>query len=247
MANFSADVVIMQDVIMKVSDKINRDFVELENLQNSQKSCEQFSEKLIEYIKEKLSELLKLKRPQNDIVFLNDRGELDGLCNSDSRYVISPICGLINLIHAIPYFCTSIALQKKNKESNKYETICEIVDNSVLNETYIAEDGKGAYVNSRRIRVSNRSKIDDAVVCLTNNDDKDFVCKYVKKYKNLVITNCEILNICNTANGKFDISIIKNLNNSIENIGALIVKESGGLIKIADSSEIIISNEQLNS
>ena len=48
MVLFSADLSIIQDSIIKVGDKISRDFVELENLQNSYKGSTKFAE-LIKY------------------------------------------------------------------------------------------------------------------------------------------------------------------------------------------------------
>lgn len=245
MANFSSDLTVMKDSIVKISDKIIRDFTELENLQNSQKSCEQFSEKLVEYIQDKLMEYFKTKKPLNDVVFLDKNNNL-GESTLSARYVISPIYGIINLIHAIPYFSVCIALQRKDKDGN-FKTMCGLVDNPITNETFLVEEGKGAYVNSRRLRISSRSKLSDAMVAIQNSNDKNFICNCVKKYDNLVITNCEILNLCNTASGKFDVTILNKGLNPIQELGLLFVQEAGGLVKKLENGETVICNEQLYS
>ena len=47
----------------------------------------------------------------------------------------------------------------KKDTDEKFHTICGVIDNTITQETFIVESGKGAYVNSRRIRVSNRSSL----------------------------------------------------------------------------------------
>lgn len=244
MALFSGDLTVIQDSIVKISDKVARDYVELENLQNSNKGCIQFTDMLIDFIKRKLFEYFKTKKPYYDIIFQGE--DNSGMeFNADMRYLISPLCGKINLIHAIPYFSISIALQKKTKEGD-YKTICGIIDNPITQETFTVEDGKGAYVNSRRIRVSSRSNFDDSLVVVKNMEDKDFMSRIMKKYKNIMVTNCEVLNICNVASGKYDITIL-NKSMVYQELSLLLVKEAGGLVKKLETGEIVVCNDLLYS
>ncbi len=244
MVLFSGDLNIIQDSIRKISDKIARDYVELEILQNSHKGCAKFTEMTIDFIKRKLFEYFKSKKPFYDIVFLGDDIKEDEL-KSEFRYLISPLCGKINLIHAIPYFSISIALFKRDSEG-KFKTICGIIDNPITQETFIVEDGKGAYVNSRRIRVSSRSNLSDALVVIKNVENKDFIVNCVKKYNNLMMTNCEVLNICNVASGKYDATILDK-SAAYQELSLLLVKEAGGLIKRLNTGEIIVCNDLLYS
>jgi len=244
MVLFSGDLNVIQDSIRKVSDKIARDYVELEILQKSHKGCVQFTEMAIDSIKNKLFDYLKYKKPYYDITFLGDDIK-DGELKSDFRYIISPLCGKTNLMHAIPYFAISVALLKKDSEGN-FKTICGVIDNPITQETFVVEDGKGAYVNSRRIRVSSRSNFNDALVAIKNVDNKDFLINCVKKYNNLMITNCEVLNICNVATGKYDATILDN-SATYQDLSLLLVKEAGGLIKKLDTGEIVVCNDLLYS
>lgn len=243
MVLFSADLSIIQDSIIKVGDKISRDFVELENLQNSYKGSTKFAELIIEFIKRRLFEHLKTKKPNYDVVFYDDKNE--DKFQSDYRYLINPICGVVNLVHAIPYFCVSIALQKKNKDGI-YQTLCGVIDSPITQETFVVEQGKGAYVNSRRIRVSSRSSIDDALTVIKNTQNRDFIIKCLQKYKLLNITNCDILNICNVASGKFDITVLEK-NNIFLELPILLLKEAGGLVKTGENQEVILCNDLLES
>lgn len=243
MVLFSADLTVIQDSIIKVGDKISRDFVELENLQNSYKGSARFTELIVDFVKKRLYEYLKSKKPSYDIIFSDEINEENNNCNF--RYLINTICGKVNLMHAIPYFCISIALQKKDKEG-KFQTICGLIDNPITQETFMVEQGKGAYVNTRRIRVSSRNDINTSLIVIKNTDNKDFLIKNIKKFKNINITNCDILNVCNVANGKYDATIIEK-NNIFLELPILLLKEAGGLVKTNENQELILSNDLLYS
>jgi myo-inositol-1(or 4)-monophosphatase len=65
------------------------------------------------------------------------------------RWVIDPIDGTTNFAHAFPFFCVSIALEEAGK------VILGVVYDPVRDEIFVAEKGKGAYLNGRKIHVSN--------------------------------------------------------------------------------------------
>lgn len=243
MVLFSPDLAVIQDSVIKVGDKISRDFVELENLQNSYKGSVKFAELVVEFVKKRLFEFLKTKKPNYDVIFSDENN--DERFDSDCRYLINPMCGKTNLVHAIPYFCISIALQKKSKDGI-YQTMCGLIDSPITRETFIVEQGKGAYVNSRRIRVSSRSNVNEALAVIRDTPNKSFIIKCLQKYKMLNITNCDILNICNVANGKFDFTIIEG-NNIFLELPILLLKEAGGLIKVGTDQELILCNDSLYS
>lgn len=244
MVLFSGDLTVIQDSVLKFSDKISRDFVELENLQSSHKGSEQFASMTVDFIEKRLFDYFKSKKPSYDIIFLGKQNDISEF-KSNFRYVINPLSGRLNLLHAIPYFAISISLQKKDKD-NKFKTVCGIIDNPITQETFIVEEGKGAYLNSRRIRVSSRSNIDQAFVVINNVSDRDFKNYYINKYKNISITNCDILNICNVANGKYDFTVLQKENINYE-LPLLLVKEAGGLVKKLENGNLVITNDLLYS
>lgn len=242
MVLFSGDLTIIQDSIIKISDKVSRDYIELENLQTSYKGSTQFTNMVVDYIKKKLYEYLSSKKPNYDICFQGEKVVKEN-SKANFRYYIAPLCGQINLSHAIPYFSISVALQKKQAD-NTYKTISGVIDNPITQETFIVEEGKGAYVNTRRIRVSARSKLDESLIVIKNSINKDFVADCVKKYKHIMVTNCEILNICNVANGKYDMAILEKSGDH-QDLCFLLIKEAGGFIKRLDNGNIVVSNEHL--
>ncbi|MDD5039592.1 MAG: hypothetical protein PHY34_00395 [Patescibacteria group bacterium] len=78
-----------------------------------------------------------------------------------ARYVwlIDPIDGMINSLHNIPCFCTSIALIKDSR------VVLGVVANHILGDVYVAERGKGSVLNHKRIHVSANGMLSQAVVC----------------------------------------------------------------------------------
>jgi myo-inositol-1(or 4)-monophosphatase len=64
------------------------------------------------------------------------------------RWIIDPLDGTTNYAHGFPVFCVSIALERDGD-------IClGVIYNPMLDEMFLAERGKGAFLNGRRIQVS---------------------------------------------------------------------------------------------
>ena len=77
---------------------------------------------------------------------------------SDYVWIIDPLDGTTNFIHGFPQYCVSIGLRHRG-----------IVTQAVIydpgrNELYTASRGHGAYLNDRRLRVSKRKQLDDALI-----------------------------------------------------------------------------------
>lgn len=80
--------------------------------------------------------------------------------NGDAEYlwIIDPLDGTTNFIHGFPQYAVSIALAHKGTLSHA------VIFDPNRNELFTASKGAGAYLNDKRIRVSNRSKIDEALL-----------------------------------------------------------------------------------
>ena len=88
-------------------------------------------------------------------------GEESGDMHSDSPYVwiIDPIDGTKNYIRHIPLFATQIALMKEDK------LILGISNAPAMGELLCAEKECGAFLNNRRINVTNVGQFDEAMIC----------------------------------------------------------------------------------
>jgi myo-inositol-1(or 4)-monophosphatase len=78
--------------------------------------------------------------------------------NNDETWIIDPLDGTTNFIHGIPHFAISIAFRARNRLEHA------VIVDPVRNETFTASRGDGAQLNNRRIRVSPRTKLEDALL-----------------------------------------------------------------------------------
>ena len=68
--------------------------------------------------------------------------------NSEFRWIIDPLDGTTNYAHGYPVFSVSIALEVEGT------VILGAVYNPMLDEFFMAEKGRGSYLNGRRLMVS---------------------------------------------------------------------------------------------
>jgi myo-inositol-1(or 4)-monophosphatase len=73
-------------------------------------------------------------------------------------WIVDPLDGTTNFLHAIPHFAINIALQREGA------TVAAVTYNPATNELFWAEKGKGCYVNDKRLRVAQRSRLEEAVL-----------------------------------------------------------------------------------
>jgi myo-inositol-1(or 4)-monophosphatase len=78
------------------------------------------------------------------------------------RWVVDPLDGTTNFLHGIPHWAISIGLEKRLAEGGS-ELAAAVVYSPVNNEMFWAEKGVGAYLNDKRLRVSARRELKDAV------------------------------------------------------------------------------------
>ncbi len=77
---------------------------------------------------------------------------------SEYTWIIDPLDGTTNFIHGFPQYCVSIGVRHKGVLTHG------VVYDPARNELFTASRGRGAYLNERRIRVSRRVKLADALI-----------------------------------------------------------------------------------
>ena len=98
---------------------------------------------------------LQKARPRYGFV-LEEGGVIEGEDNSN-RWIVDPLDGTTNFLHGIPHFAVSVALERDR------EPYAGVIYNPITDEMFWAEKGQGAYLKSRRLRVSGRSQMEDAL------------------------------------------------------------------------------------
>jgi len=74
------------------------------------------------------------------------------------RWIVDPLDGTTNFLHAIPHFTVNIALEREGV------IVAAVTYNPATGDLYWAEKNKGAYHNDRRLRVSARKSLEEALI-----------------------------------------------------------------------------------
>jgi myo-inositol-1(or 4)-monophosphatase len=74
------------------------------------------------------------------------------------QWVIDPLDGTTNFIHGFPQYAVSIALMRQDQVEQG------VVYDVNRNELFVAAKGKGAFLNDRRLRVSGRRRLQEALI-----------------------------------------------------------------------------------
>ena len=156
MSTQSALLKVMSDAARKAARGLNRDFGELAELQVSRKGAADFVSAADIKAEQSLFESLTKARPGYSFLG-EERGLIEGT-DKTHTWIVDPLDGTTNFLHAIPHFAINIALQREGA------VVAAVTYNPVSNELFWAEKGKGAFVNDRRLRVAARQRLDESVL-----------------------------------------------------------------------------------
>ena len=156
MARPSPIVNVMVAAARKAARDLNRDFGEVEQLQVSRKGPADFVSNADIRAEQTLRR--ELSKARSGFGFLMEESGETPSGDGRHRWIVDPLDGTTNFLHGVPHFAISIALEQEG------ELVAGIVHQPLTDETYWAERGAGAYLNDRRLRVSSRFKLEDALI-----------------------------------------------------------------------------------
>jgi myo-inositol-1(or 4)-monophosphatase len=156
MATRSPVINVMARAAEKAARSLKRDFGEVEQLQVSRKGPGDFVSAADHRAEGTLREELHKARPTFGLL-LEESGEIKG-SDPSHRWIVDPLDGTTNFLHGIPHFAISIGLERDG------DVVAGVVYDPIKDEMFWAEKGVGAYLNDRRLRVSSRRKLDEALI-----------------------------------------------------------------------------------
>ncbi|MGB2705985.1 MAG: inositol monophosphatase family protein [Candidatus Omnitrophota bacterium] len=170
--------------------------------------------------------------------------------NSDFKWIIDPLDGTTNFLHAFPVFCVSIALAYQE------DIIVGVVYDPTRDELFHAEKGKGAFLNKKRIRVSAVKNIKRALLATgfaynvrraRKKNIRNFI-KLLKTAQAVRRAGSAALDMCYVACGRLD-GFWEYYLHAWDTAAALrIVEEAGGKVTKLDEKKFsIYDNETLAS
>jgi myo-inositol-1(or 4)-monophosphatase len=146
--------------VQKVGRRLLRDFGEAEQLQVSVKGPGDFVSQADMRAEEALRAELARARP--NFAFLMEESGASGREDWEWRWVVDPLDGTTNFLHGIPHWCISVGVEKRVAE-DRTELMAGVVYSPAQDELFWAEKGVGAFLNDRRLRVSGRKILTEAV------------------------------------------------------------------------------------
>jgi myo-inositol-1(or 4)-monophosphatase len=153
----SALLKVMSDAARKAARGLNRDFGELAELQVAKKAPADFVSAADLKAEQTIFEMLAKARPGYGFLG-EERGLIEGT-DKTHTWIVDPLDGTTNFLHAIPHFAINIALQRDGAG-----VVAAVTYNPVSNELFWAEKGKGCFVNDKRLRVAARTRMDESVL-----------------------------------------------------------------------------------
>lgn len=156
MSTQSALLKVMSDAARKAARGLNRDFGELSELQVAKKAPADFVSAADVKAEQVIFEALTKARPGYGFLG-EERGMVEG-SDKTHRWIVDPLDGTTNFLHAIPHFAINIALEREGV------VVAAVTYNPITNELFWAEKGKGCFVNDKRLRVAARKHMDEAVL-----------------------------------------------------------------------------------
>ena len=241
MSTQSALLKVMSDAARKAARGLNRDFGELAELQVAKKAPADFVSAADLKAEQVIFEALTKARPGYGFLG-EERGMIEG-SDKTHRWIVDPLDGTTNFLHAIPHFAINIALEREGA------IVAALTHNPVTNETFWAEKGKGAFVNDHRLRVAARQRLDEAVLAtgipfLGHGQHAKFL-KELHQISQRVAGvrrfGAASLDLAWVAAGRFDGYWERDLNAWDLAAGVLLVREAGGKVTDAEGGDAVLT------
>jgi myo-inositol-1(or 4)-monophosphatase len=197
-----------------------------------------------------------IRRHRPDDAILAEEGSGDDRVGAEWRWIIDPLDGTVNFAHGYPRFCVSIGVEHRGERS------VGVVYDPLLDEEYCAVRGRGAMRNGRRIHVSERDALADALLATgfaydvrkSARDNVDHFGSLVKRARALRRDGSAALDLCYVAAGRIDGYWELRLHPWDVAAGLLMVEEAGGRTSDtrggsapASGEEVVASNGRIHS
>jgi myo-inositol-1(or 4)-monophosphatase len=241
---------VMTDAVIKASRNLKRDFGEVEALQVSMKGPGDFVSAADRKAEKTIFEALEKARPGYGYV-MEETGVVEG-SDKSHRWHIDPLDGTANFLHGIPHFCISVGLERDGV------LVAGVILDVIKDEMFIAERGKGAFLNNRRLRVSGRREpslmlIGTGVPHIGKPGHPQFLkemAAVMPRFQNVRRMGAAALDIAYVAAGRLDAFWERGLNSWDFAAGVAIVREAGGTFGALDgptdvtlAKDVICGNE----
>lgn len=210
---------------------ISRASMDLDLIKVNTKAPNDFVTEVDQAAEKAIIEALLTAYPGHGIL-AEESGRTHGAKDSDYLWIIDPLDGTTNFIHGFPVYAVSIGLAVKGQIQQA------VVYDPCRNDLFYASKGRGAFLNDKRLRVSKRNRMSDALIGTGFPFRKgDNLKRYVAMFET-IMTQCAglrrpgaaALDLCYVAAGFYDGFFETGLSPWDIAAGSLMITEAGGLI-----------------
>jgi myo-inositol-1(or 4)-monophosphatase len=163
-----------------------------------------------------------------EIPLLGEEGD-SGDVTAEYRWVVDPIDGTVNYFYGMPHAAVSIALQHLG------QSVVGVIYGPFTDELWTTVRGEPTRLNGKIVRVSNRSKLAEAVIAMGFSKSRDNIEKTLphlnrlaRRVKKISIKGSAALELAYVASGRLDAYIERTINLWDVAAGQLLVDNAGG-------------------
>ena len=225
--NMSPELNIAKKAALKAANSIEQLMFKNELLSVNKKLNNGFVDQAIQVSLNDLFFTLKRAYPEDEIQ--TDKETLTEYTNPDRIWLINPLCGMTNFLYDIPHCAITITLIENQKVKEA------LVYNPITDDEYMATKGKGAFLNQRRLRISNHNEPNESLVSTNHSEDKSKLAIQSKALRTIGmhvaemrILGCPALDLAMVSAGKFNAYWQSGMKPSEMLGGILLTEEAGG-------------------
>jgi myo-inositol-1(or 4)-monophosphatase len=178
-----------------------------------------------------------------------------GQMESEYRWYIDPVDGTTNFAHGYPVFCVSLGLEHRPAglaADRDGEMVAAVIYDPTRNELFVAEKGKGAYLNGRRMHVSRSATVAESLLATGFPSRKRHENPNLQYYQEITLRSHGVrragsaaIDLAYVACGRFDGFWEFNLNPWDTAAGFLLVTEAGGTVTYFDGSPFQLASREV--
>jgi myo-inositol-1(or 4)-monophosphatase len=184
---------------------------------------------------EAIRDIIRCAFPDDAVLAEEGGGAID---EDAPTWIVDPLDGSVNYSRRIPFFCVSIAVRQYGQD------LLGVIYAPVFDELYVAEAGKGAWLNRERLRVSDVSRLADAIIAVGCGKSASTLIPMVETVRDLAFTARKVrmlgaaaLDLAYVAAGRLDGFFECGLRTWDIAAGNLLIREAGGRVQLAPTGE----------
>jgi myo-inositol-1(or 4)-monophosphatase len=220
----------------RAGDIIVRGLARFEGVETASKGLNDFVTKYDHAAEAAIIETLSEAYPHHS--FLAEESGARG--DTEIVWIIDPLDGTTNFMHGFPTFAVSIACQMQGRIEHA------VIYDPMRQELFTASRGQGAYLESRRLRVSRQRTLDGALVGtgFPYRENLQYLEPYIAMMRTVMTRAAGLrrpgaasLDLAYVAAGRLDAFWEIGLKAWDTAAGTLLIRESGGLVGTLDGGE----------